>query len=458
MTRSSRWPSATLAVLLVAVACGGGAGDDEVASMKSTTTAGPVGSSVGSRPGATAETTLATVAPPGTAATTVPSAPAEETFAPCGAAAAGAPAVGSFALTSGDQPWTMCSAFPAWRAVAGATENAVYVESTTKDPQQAVTAFDARSGAVLWTRSVVRTQWGRAQGPVAGAGVVVLTVTEGGVKAVVGVDALTGEERWRVGTDALTITQPDPSGRPFNGPGPVAPTPIANTPTVAVVASDNGALGIDRQTGEVRWSLALLVQDTAGTGVARSPAAVLDEVVMLPVTTPTGDSLVAIDATAGVEVWRAPQLDHPSAADGAVVGYRSRDVGSGGRVAIAVSATDGTPLWSMPGQPAYGDLWALGDGVVVVGDPSGGRLVAYELGTGATRWERAVAADLPGEPQLVAGELAVLLREATLGTLSTKTGATLWSKTSPLGSQMMSGVAANSTSLYVSVNSLPWAD
>jgi outer membrane protein assembly factor BamB len=199
------------------------------------------------------------------------------------------------------------------------------------------------------------------------------------------------------------------------------------------------------------------VQDAAGTRVARSPAAVVGEVVVLPVTGQGVDQLVAVDATDGHEVWRAPMLDHPSAADGVAVGYLSREPPSNSNV-IALSTRDGSRLWSQPGMPSYGDLWAVGDGVVAVRDPTDGGIVAYDLMSGALRWKRPGDQQLPGEPQLVAGGLVVLLWEGNVGTLSTTTGATVWQQTKPLDSTTMSSAAASASALYVSMNSVPWTD
>ena len=151
-------------------------------------------------------------------------------------------------------------------------------------------AFGAVSGDELW-RTAVRPPFERgwAQGPIAGAGMVVLAIDGVDGPQVVGVDAMTGTTVWEM------------SG---------AMTPIANTETVAVVSA-GGLRGLDRATGAELWATpGTDLSDTSGVGTARGAAAVDGETVILP--TP---ALVAVDAPTGNLLWEAPTLGHPSAAE-----------------------------------------------------------------------------------------------------------------------------------------------
>jgi outer membrane protein assembly factor BamB len=155
----------------------------------------------------------------------------------------------------------------------------------------------------------------------------------------------------------------------------------------------------------------------------------------------------------GAMLWEAPELDHLAAAGGTIVGRR---------VEIeAIDAASGQELWSAPGRPSYGGFLAVGDGVIAVLDlvgPDSGApgLVAYELSSGIERWR---ATPTPAaEPQMIDGTSLVLLWEGELAVLSTTDGATVWSATEPFGSPLMNSVGSNGDSVFVAINSLPWAD
>lgn len=455
--------------LVAASACGGGSNGDVASTAPSP---GPSTSAAASTTaGSVAAITTTVVATTPGPARPEPTVPAADDIAACDGTHGADVAVGAVELRDGRPIWRTCSAVAAYRSVLGTTPDTVYVESTVGDGALTVTALDARSGAVRWSRQTVRTTWGEPAGPIAGAGIVVLTMAgEPGTAAagpdpfgptvIVGVDARTGEERWRLAPDdrMVAVTTSVPAvGPPILGPPAGAGALIANTPTTAVLASYGGALGVDRATGAVRWTLGLVVQDDAGTRVARSPAAVAGETVLLPTMDRTDASVAAIDADRGIELWRtATRLDHPAAADGVAVGSDSRSSGSASDEAVAVSMTDGSRRWTRPGLPSYGDLWALGDGVAVLRTFDG--VVAYDLATGEPRWQRAGGRDLPGEPQLVAGGVAVLLWEGELGTLSVTTGETVWAAHEPFGSSLMNGVGTDGTTLYVAVNTRGWGD
>ncbi len=430
------------------------------------------------------------------------------------------PALAALDSETGEFQWTYCSADLAWREVRGATDDIVYIDSTTSDSPSsasasglltAVIAVDALSGEELWRVPVVRQQLGWPLGPFAGSGVVVVAVNDDNGAAIVGLDAKSGDTIWRV-------AEADLSGAAATMGAPVpAVAPLANTDEVAVLAVPSGLVGLDRVNGTQLWSSEVFLLDESGVGVARGPAAVDGSTVMIPaaaqtatapmppggesgtgccvgpdgvtycvgepgetapgaviagdddppcalVTAPLGPStLVAVDASTGATLWQGPRLDHPAAADGYVVGYVHSGMGSSSgpnSEVIVVDATTGEQLWSQPGSESYGDLWAIGDGAVYVNainDDSQPSVVAYELESGDERWRLSPESRL-SEPQQVVDDGVVLLWN-DLAMLSTTDGTARWTIPASVSPETpMSSVGHNSAAVFVSFNGLQWTD
>ena len=374
-----------------------------------------------------------------------------------------APALAAVDRTTGEYQWTYCSAEPAWREVRGATNDIVYVDSTTPD-QSAVIAVDARSGAELWQVPVARQPLGWPLGPFAGGGVVVVEVDDDNGAAIVGLDAETGDTVWRVAVADLGGTVAPSAGLPS------VVAPVANTDQVVVLSVPTGLIGLDRTSGEQMWSSDVFLLDESGVGVARGPAAVDGSTVIIPaasdVVTPSGQTvkvpvgpsvLVAVDGSTGAALWQGPRLDHPAAADGYVVGYVHSGPDS---EVLVVDAATGEQLWSKPGRESYGDLWAIGDGAVYVlftGDDSRQSVVAYELESGDERW-RTADVTMPGEPQQVADD-GVAVLGGNLAVLSTADGTTRWTTAASVSAETpISSVGHNAASIFVSFNGLASSD
>lgn len=421
------------------------------------------------------------------------------------------PGLAALDRTTGEVRWTYCSADQAWREVRGATDDIVYLDATMPDPAasaseygqlSAVIAVDATSGAELWQVPVARPQLGWPPGPFAGGRVVVVEVEDDDGAAIVGLDARTGDQLWRADKSDL--------GGTTGAMSPVAP--LANTEDVVIVTVPSGLVGLDRTSGEQVWSSEVFLLDESGVMASRGPAAVDGTAVMVPaaseiatvpmlpggegdgccvapdeigtycsypegsspgtgssgdevlpcelVTAPMGPSmLVAVDGSTGTTLWRGPRLDHPTAADGYVVGYDHSWMGSSSTPEWEVLVVDGATgelLWSGPGSESYGDLWAIGDGIVAVTVNGRTEIVGYELDTGVERW-RIDAAGL-GEPQLIADTTLVLLWEGDLSAVSTSDGSTVWTADEPVGSALMNNVGIRGSSLFVALNSRPWGD
>lgn len=431
-------------VLGVAAAFATGCGDEESLPAGTDATAASTATQTNAIAPSTATLTETTAA-----ATSVGTdATAASTAAPGGAKTAPAcpsdeyPAAGALSITDGAVEWLVCSPVEAYRTVIGASDDVVLIEESgpmnaSGSASRQTIAFDAADGSERWRRSTGETF--TPSGPIDGQGIVVLADQDAG--ALVGVDVLTGEEKWRVESSEA---------------------PLANSPTVAVVwnvagpGTPSGFRGIDRLTGDELWVSDIQLLDQSGNQVARSPAAVLDEVIVVP----TGATVTAIDMRTGAMLWQARQLYDPDAADGTIVGAHGSNGPTTSIMVKAIDAASGQELWTAPGSPSYGDLLAVGDGVIVVmdaGESRGLGLIAYELSPGNERW-RVTQTSHFAQPQLIDGTSLVMLWEGELAVLSTTDGATIWAATEPFGSPLMNSVGSNGDSVFVAINSLPWAD
>ncbi len=257
------------------------------------------------------------------------------------------------------------------------------VETTTEEDsgQQhaAAVAYDLSQGAERW-----RLEFGDGQqrgfaarpgGPVVADGVAVFgwtpaasaaNPTGGGGGTVVAIDVATGTRRWEV---SLTGSQAE------------AESLAALTETTVVLASFRSMSGLDRRTGEQSW--ASEPADRAGGlgGSGGDGRAAVDGELVVGLS-PIG--LVAFDARTGETRWRIAGTDSSlphslTAAAGVVVGA----VGNGPtREVRVIDAVTGKDLWTKPGEPSYGGLWAIGDGTFVARLPADGTLVAYHLAGG----------------------------------------------------------------------------
>ena len=116
----------------------------------------------------------------------------------------------------------------------------------------------------------------------------------------------------------------------------------------------------------------------------------------------------------------------------------------------ALDARTGAPLWSAPGRPSYGDIWVLGDGAAYVSGERGG-VVAYDLRTGAQRWN--LTALLGAEPWASANGVLYAGWERIVTALSTSDGQPRWTLEVKLVERAwMTALTTNGRSAFVSVD------
>ena len=239
------------------------------------------------------------------------------------------------------------------------------------DVQAQVHAFDARTGAALWTAAVAEGKDNRPArfgGGVSYDGANVYATD--GLGDVVALKAADGSVAWRA-----------KPGGPLRG----APT-VAND-TVYVLAQDNQVYALNQADGKVRWSASATLETQGVFGVA-APASAQGTVV-------TGFSSGELNA------------------------YRYEN----GRV-LWQDALSRTSISTSVSSLADIDASPIIDGGRVYAVGQGGRMVALDLTTGQRLWEQNVAGI---STPAIAGEwLFVVTDDARLLCLSRTTGRARW--------------------------------
>jgi outer membrane protein assembly factor BamB len=403
---------AAVATSLVLAACGGPFADaprrtlpapSPLPAPVTTTTAAPPPSTVATTTTAVPETVPPVTGPPSTPAPTAP-----PTTLPDPALAT----VSALDLGTGTPAWVARPGPGAASPPAVGAERVVVQGGTSCDtPVGTVVGLDRATGTPVWSVPASVGALGGAFSP--------LRVQDGVVVALesvvqpapgtgagsdepratfLGLDAVTGAERWRVSTF---------SGAWTDGPG------------LLLVAGFPGLAAIDRATGKTRWT----VPSVYGIAPVADAASVY-RLVNLPVTVP-GTLDVELRAAAvanGSERWRTPvgqadQLLPLGLADGVVL---VSAVAGGSGFLAAYDAARGTQQWrytpppgSLPGPVRFA---AAGGGRVYVVE--GDRLVALDSRSGKRRWALdAAALGTPGERWDVAagpGEAFVLVLDTVV--------------------------------------------
>jgi outer membrane protein assembly factor BamB len=267
------------------------------------------------------------------------------------------------------------------------------------------------SGLVSFDPATGQERWqraiGEASGPAALDGVVV-TVDQSG--SAVGVDVDSGEVRWchQVGSTGGTI--------PVQGP-----TVVDAAPVVAMRLTNGDVVGLDPATGDERWRTLLAAPETAVLSVANRVLYVQDGVLAAGnghSPAPTSPPLAALDPATGVVVPDAapPPGILDSSNTTAQLGFVISP--ALGRQELTLTVSDpasGVERWShvVPGFTAalHGDLVVVIDQTGGSGSQTGSapkidtRVTAYATSDGTRRWQVAV----PGTPQMTFGAAGLVL-------------------------------------------------
>jgi outer membrane protein assembly factor BamB len=331
----------------------------------------------------------ATTATPATTATLPPAGSAQPSTCPFGAALVG------FDETSGRMLWSRCAAAAGGIEALTADASTVLAAEYEFDGsgRTRLLGLDAATGAERWTTLVdaFNESYGRdafyADGNRLGAGTVVFSQLAGDGHVMVGVDASTGAERWRVDAEGTFVTGHGEDVAVAASPGALFETPTdAPQPDVRV-------LGFDRRTGEVRWRRETGVRDLGAPWGPRTSGDLFAFTQVDPHAAETPPTewrwrAAALDTATGDERWRR--------ADGPL------------------------SLLSVTGEVGVG-LSPRGSGLEMA-------LIGFETSSGKRRW----AVDLPQErPLVLAGASSPVVAVRDLGPAEPPTTAPAQGSTGP---------------------------
>lgn len=267
--------------------------------------------------------------------------------------------------------------------------------------------FDPVRGRLLWG------DVDRAEGPLAPPAIDpdagLLVFTEGNnprESAVVAVDVVTRDERWRFSLEDIS------RGGPTIADG-----------SVFVGSRDRFVYAIDGQRGTLRWRKRLQAS------VEVAPAVDGGRVFAVSENSTNGATrLYALDAADGKTVWSysprgaAIGVSSPTVADGVVF------VGFGDAQVRAFDAVDGTLLWSKPIRSffSYHASLASSEGAVYAMDVNGG---VYRLDgrTGDLAWDFQFPSFVSwSSPLVVGGAVYVGMDDGTVAAIDTLSGHLVW--------------------------------
>ena len=201
---------------------------------------------------------------------------------------------------------------------------------------------------------------------------------------------------------------------------------------VIVARQGRDIRGLDRVTGQQRWASDVRLEDRSQIGVARDPPPWSARPWSSPQESNSSRSTVrTVPNYGGPLAWIIPL---------ATTAWWSGEMAT---TSPRSTAATGRKLWSAPGVPSYGEIWALGDGSVYVlsrGDgPGGPVVVAYDLHSGAERWRFIPSALLFGEPMAGGKDVMFVGWEVVAGAVSSRRADTVDVPASTRGAGMDDG-------------------
>jgi eukaryotic-like serine/threonine-protein kinase len=253
-----------------------------------------------------------------------------------------------------------------------------------------VHALDLASGVTVWTRATD----GPIDGSAAGLGDEVFTATEAGTAFAL--DARSGTVVWQARLG-----------------GGVSRSIAARDDTIYLGFSGGGFAAIAIADGTLRWETRL---GTAGEG---GTATVVDGMLYEATGLDSGDphamTVLAIDASTGAVRWRYASPKGRPVYTPAVVDGRAFVVSEDSSV-VALDATTGAELWSLPTDAPVEALPAVAGGMVIVAT-DGRVLEAVDAATGAVAWEASISG-VPYAPIVAHGTVLVATSTGTLFALA----------------------------------------
>lgn len=225
-------------------------------------------------------------------------------------------------------------------------------------------------------------------------------------------------------------------------------TPATEGGRVYAGTRDGRAISLDVGTGEPVWATSTKLDFSAGPGLGEG----------LVVFGTSEGEVLALDSSNGQERWRTSVSGEVLASP--VVGSNKVIVRSVDGHLRALSAYDGGELWDVE-QPVP-RLTLRGNGTpaitedIVVAGFDNGRLVAYDLNDGDTRWENVVApsrgrtelerlADVDSSIHVVGQDLYTASYSGRVASMAIESGRILWSQ--DLSSYK--AIGADWTNIYV---------
>lgn len=325
-----------------------------------------------------------------------------------GASAAGAQLVG-FEAVRGKREWTANLGLPVVWTAPSASNGHVSVIGMPSCFSSGATliGLDTRDGHASWRTPLKFDQdLGAPAGPFAGAGVVVVILHTHQGDRLEGFDASTGHRRWQ-----QTVS----SDHSYAEVGSLIVVQPANAQS-----ADQNVMAYDKVTGRLRWQVTLLPDPSRG--LLATPSTLYLFTTTLPVAD-RQSMVTAINPPSGQQRWQvsfAGNALSPSATAGMVVTVQSQVPAPD--TLVALDAGTGRELWRHPDAPLpLGDVSA-GDGNLYI--VSASEVTALDRRTGGTRWAIQESGDQGGP---VAGNGVVALQQSDrVSVVRARDGARLW--------------------------------